>query len=242
MTVKTWTAAALALAGTVLAALARGCPDLSDPRHQVHRAVRRRQRDRRAGPHRRRPCLQDTRAVGHHREHRRRQWRAGRPERGARRARRPYGADHHQHHARRQSEPDEDRALRCRGQLRAGHEARHHQPGADHRPAVPAKTVEELIAHAKANPGKLTFGYGSSSSRIAGEMLRTMGGIDIRPVPYKSNPQAITDLLGGQIDIIFADLSTTLPQVKAGKARGWRCRRPSAARSRRSFRPWRRLP
>jgi tripartite-type tricarboxylate transporter receptor subunit TctC len=87
-------------------------------------------------------------------------------------------------------------------------------------PSVPAKTVLELIAHAKANPGKLTFGYGSSSSRIAGEMLRTLAGIDIRPVPYKSNPQAITDLLGGQIDIIFADISTTLPQVKAGKATG----------------------
>lgn len=87
-------------------------------------------------------------------------------------------------------------------------------------PSVPAKTVQELVAHAKANPGKLTFGYGSSSSRIAGEMLRTRGDIDIRPVPYKSNPQAITDLLGGQIDIIFADISTTLPQVKTGKATG----------------------
>jgi tripartite-type tricarboxylate transporter receptor subunit TctC len=87
-------------------------------------------------------------------------------------------------------------------------------------PSVPATTAQELITHAKANPGKLTFGYGSSSSRIAGEMLRTMGGIDIRPVPYKSNPQAITDLLGGQIDVIFADISTTLPQVKSGKANG----------------------
>jgi tripartite-type tricarboxylate transporter receptor subunit TctC len=87
-------------------------------------------------------------------------------------------------------------------------------------PSVPAKTVQELMTYAKANPGKFTFGYGSSSSRIAGEMLRTMGGIDIRPVPYKSNPQAITDLLGGQIDIIFADIATTLPQVKSGKAVG----------------------
>jgi tripartite-type tricarboxylate transporter receptor subunit TctC len=87
-------------------------------------------------------------------------------------------------------------------------------------PGVPAKTVRELIAHAGQNPGKLTVGYGSSSSRIAGEMLRTMAGIDIRPVPYKSNPQAITDLLGGQIDIIFADISTTMPQVRAGKANG----------------------
>ena len=87
-------------------------------------------------------------------------------------------------------------------------------------PAVPAKNVQELINYAKSNPGKLTFGFGSSSSRIAGEMLKSMGGINITPVPYRSNPQAITDLLGGQINIVFADISTTLPQVKAGKATG----------------------
>jgi tripartite-type tricarboxylate transporter receptor subunit TctC len=85
---------------------------------------------------------------------------------------------------------------------------------------VPAKTVQELIAHAKANPGKLTFGAGSSSSRIAGEMLKTLGGIDLTYVPYRSNPQAITDLLGGQINIVFADISTTLPQIKTGKVNG----------------------
>ncbi len=87
-------------------------------------------------------------------------------------------------------------------------------------PSVPAKTVQELIAHAKENPGKLTFGWGSSSSRVAGEMLNTLGGVDIADVPYRSNPQAITDLLGGQISLVFADLSTTLPQVQAGKATG----------------------
>ncbi|WP_398467340.1 Bug family tripartite tricarboxylate transporter substrate binding protein [Tardiphaga sp.] len=87
-------------------------------------------------------------------------------------------------------------------------------------PSVPAKSLKELIAYAKANPGKLSFGYGSSSSRIAGEMLKSMAGIDILPVPYKSNPQAITDLLGGQINIVFADISTTLPQVKSGAANG----------------------
>jgi tripartite-type tricarboxylate transporter receptor subunit TctC len=87
-------------------------------------------------------------------------------------------------------------------------------------PSVPATSVSELIAHAKANPGKLTFGSGSSSSRIAGEMVKTMAGVDIVHVPYKSNPQAVTDLLGGQIDIVFADVSTTLPHVKAGKANG----------------------
>ncbi len=87
-------------------------------------------------------------------------------------------------------------------------------------PSVPARTVQELIAHAKANPGKLTFGAGSSSSRIAGEMLKSLAGLELTYVPYRSNPQAITDLLGGQISIVFADISTTLPQVKAGKING----------------------
>lgn len=87
-------------------------------------------------------------------------------------------------------------------------------------PAVPSKTVAELVAYAKANPGKLTFGAGSSSSRIAGEMLKSMAGIDLTYVPYRSNPQAITDLLGGQINIVFADISTTMPQVRAGKVNG----------------------
>lgn len=87
-------------------------------------------------------------------------------------------------------------------------------------PGVPAKTVAELVAYAKANPGKLTFGAGSSSSRIAGEMLKSMAGIDLTYVPYRSNPQAITDLLGGQINIVFADISTTMPQVRAGKVNG----------------------
>jgi tripartite-type tricarboxylate transporter receptor subunit TctC len=87
-------------------------------------------------------------------------------------------------------------------------------------PSVPAKSVQELIAHAKANPDKLTFGWGSSSARIAGEMLRSLGGITLADVPYRSNPQAITDLLGGQISLVFADISTTLPQVRSGKATG----------------------
>ena len=86
-------------------------------------------------------------------------------------------------------------------------------------PSVPASTAQELIDYAKANPGELTFGSGSSSSRIAGEMLRTLAGIDMINVPYKSNPQAVTDLLGGQISLVFADISTTLPQAKAGKVK-----------------------
>jgi tripartite-type tricarboxylate transporter receptor subunit TctC len=86
-------------------------------------------------------------------------------------------------------------------------------------PKVEAKTVGEFVALAKKNPGKLTFGSGSSSSRIAGELLQQMAGIQILHVPYKSNPLAITDLLGGQIDMMITDTTTGLPQVKAGKVR-----------------------
>lgn len=84
-------------------------------------------------------------------------------------------------------------------------------------PNVPAKTTQELIAYAKANPGKLTFGAGSTSSRIAVEMLKSITGVNMVYVPYKSNPQAVSDLLGGQIDLMFADISTTLPSARAGK-------------------------
>jgi tripartite-type tricarboxylate transporter receptor subunit TctC len=84
---------------------------------------------------------------------------------------------------------------------------------------VPAKTVGEFIALAKGKPGKLTFGSGSSSSRIAGELLQQMAHIEILHVPYKSNPLAVTDLLGGQIDMMITDTATGLPQVKGGKVR-----------------------
>jgi tripartite-type tricarboxylate transporter receptor subunit TctC len=88
-------------------------------------------------------------------------------------------------------------------------------------PSVPAANTKELIVYGKANPGKLSFGSGSSSSRLAGEMLKTLAGFDMLHVPYKSNPMAITDLLGGQISLVFADISTTLPQIRAGKAKGF---------------------
>ncbi len=84
---------------------------------------------------------------------------------------------------------------------------------------APYKSVGELLAAAKKAPGKLSFGSGSSSSRMAGEMLKQLAGVDILHVPYKSNPLAITDLLGGQIDMMITDTSTGVPQVKAGKLR-----------------------
>lgn len=86
-------------------------------------------------------------------------------------------------------------------------------------PASGFKTVADVIAEAKKSPGKLNFGSGSSSSRIAGELFQQMAGVQILHVPYKSNPNAITDLLGGQINMMFADMSTGVPQVKADKLR-----------------------
>jgi len=86
-------------------------------------------------------------------------------------------------------------------------------------PALPAKSVGEFIALAKKEPGKLSFGSGSSSSRMAGELLQQMAGIQLLHVPYKSNPLAVTDLLGNQIQMMITDTATGLPQVKAGKLR-----------------------
>jgi tripartite-type tricarboxylate transporter receptor subunit TctC len=86
-------------------------------------------------------------------------------------------------------------------------------------PKVPATTVKEFIALAKKDPGKYTFGSGSSSSRIAGELFQQMAGVQLLHVPYKSNPLAVTDLLGGQIDMMITDNATGLPQVKGGKVR-----------------------
>ncbi len=87
-------------------------------------------------------------------------------------------------------------------------------------PSVPANNLKELIAYGKANPGKLSFGAGSSSSRMSAELLKTMAGIEMLHVPYKSNPQAVTDLLGGQISLFFGDVSTALPPVRGGKLKG----------------------
>jgi len=83
----------------------------------------------------------------------------------------------------------------------------------------PAKSVGEFIAMAKKEPGKYSFGSGSSSSRMAGELLQQMADIKLLHVPYKSNTLAVTDLLGGQINMMITDTATGLPQVRAGKLR-----------------------
>lgn len=82
-------------------------------------------------------------------------------------------------------------------------------------PSVKAQNVGELAAAAKKQP--MTFGAGSSSARVAAELFQQMTHTQLNYVPYKANPQAIIDLVGGQIDMMIVDLTTSLPQVKAGK-------------------------
>jgi tripartite-type tricarboxylate transporter receptor subunit TctC len=88
-------------------------------------------------------------------------------------------------------------------------------------PSVPANSVPELIAYARANPGKLSFasaGMGTAS-HLAGELFKSMAKVDMNHIPYKGNVPAITDLLAGQTSLIFATMPTVLPHVKAGKLR-----------------------
>ena len=87
--------------------------------------------------------------------------------------------------------------------------------------AVPAASVPELIAYARKNPGKLTYGSPGigSSLHLIGELMKREAGIDITHVPYKGTTQAMQDLLGGQISMMFGSLPTLMPQVRAGKLR-----------------------
>ncbi len=85
---------------------------------------------------------------------------------------------------------------------------------------VPVKNLRELVAAAKAKPNQLTFASASTSQRVSTEMLQSMAGIEMTHVPYKSGPAAMTDLIGGQVNLFTADFAVMLPQVKAGKIRG----------------------
>ena len=85
---------------------------------------------------------------------------------------------------------------------------------------VPARNLRELVALAKSKPGQLTFATASTSQRVSTEMLASMAGIQMLHVPYKSGPAAMTDLIGGQVNLFTADFAVMLPQVRAGKIRG----------------------
>jgi tripartite-type tricarboxylate transporter receptor subunit TctC len=88
-------------------------------------------------------------------------------------------------------------------------------------PSVPATTIAELTAFAKANPNKLNFGSGGKGiqSHISGEMYKSAVGVDIVHIPYKGTVQAVTDLLAGQIQMVFSDMAPALPHIKSGKLR-----------------------
>ncbi len=88
-------------------------------------------------------------------------------------------------------------------------------------PAVPARNMKELIAYAKANPGKLSFASSGSgaSSHLAGVLFNMRAGTDIQHIPYKGTGPALNDLLGGQVAMSFTDVLTALPHIKAGKLR-----------------------
>jgi len=88
-------------------------------------------------------------------------------------------------------------------------------------PSIPAKSVQDFVTYAKANPGKLNFGSGGAGTtpHLAGEMLKTMAGVQMTHVPYKGGGPALTDLVGGQIQVMLENIPSTLPFAKSGKLR-----------------------
>ena len=88
-------------------------------------------------------------------------------------------------------------------------------------PSVPAKTVPEFIAYAKANPGKLNMASGGNgtSQHVAGELFKMMTGVDMVHVPYRGAAPALTDLLGGQVQVMFPGMPGSIEYIRAGKLR-----------------------
>jgi tripartite-type tricarboxylate transporter receptor subunit TctC len=89
-------------------------------------------------------------------------------------------------------------------------------------PSVPAKTVPELIAYAKANPGKVNMASAGTGSiiHLAGELFKMMAGVDLVHVPYRGSAPAVTDLLGGRVQIMFDAMPPSIEHIRAGKLRG----------------------
>jgi len=88
-------------------------------------------------------------------------------------------------------------------------------------PALPVKSVQELTAYAKANPGKLNFGSGGAGSpaHLAGEMFKSLTGVAMTHVPYKGTVLSVNDLIAGQVQLVFSDAPPAVPHVKSGKLR-----------------------
>jgi tripartite-type tricarboxylate transporter receptor subunit TctC len=86
-------------------------------------------------------------------------------------------------------------------------------------PNLPAKSMQELVAYAKANPGKISIAHGNSTGHITIEAFKQRSKIDIARVPYRSNPAAMTDLIAGHVPLMVPDFGTALPQLKVQKIR-----------------------
>ena len=86
---------------------------------------------------------------------------------------------------------------------------------------VPATDLRSFITYVKANPGRVRFGQGSSGSWVSGSMFASMIGADMQMIPYKGIPPAITDMLGANIEVVFADLGNAQAQIKGGKVKAF---------------------
>ncbi|WP_026155146.1 tripartite tricarboxylate transporter substrate binding protein [Paracoccus sp. N5] len=84
---------------------------------------------------------------------------------------------------------------------------------------LPVSTTEELVAYIKEHPGEVSYATGNVTSLVMAEMFAGRQGLDMLRVPYKSNPEALTDLVSGQVDMMFPDIASSMPHAKAGKIR-----------------------
>jgi tripartite-type tricarboxylate transporter receptor subunit TctC len=84
---------------------------------------------------------------------------------------------------------------------------------------LPIKTIQELVAYAKANPGKLSYGHGNNMGQIVAETFKRRTGVEITRVAYRSTPAGMTDLSGGHIDLMLADWNSAVAHIQSGKAR-----------------------
>jgi tripartite-type tricarboxylate transporter receptor subunit TctC len=86
-------------------------------------------------------------------------------------------------------------------------------------PGLPIHSMKELVAYAKANPGKLSFASGNTAGIVGGETLKHWAGIDMLHVPYKSSPQAIEDVIAGRVSMMIVDFTVAIPHVQSGTIR-----------------------
>jgi len=86
-------------------------------------------------------------------------------------------------------------------------------------PGVPAKTLPELVQYAKANPGKINYATGNTTAIVSSALLASMAKIEMVHVPYKSEPQAMPDMVSGRVQLMFASSTTSVPQIRDGKLR-----------------------